>query len=131
MEIICPQSSCRTSNDVNATSCSHCGTLLQGYMHLSLYPAQLFNQGLEAARQGNVRYARDLFASVIQWCPQDIEARKAFAMACIATKDEQLAYQQYKHIASLAPHDTHTQHALKELEKRLKRRNVRRNKQKV
>lgn len=128
MEIICPQSSCRASNHVTATSCSRCGTLLQNYIHLSLYPAQLFNQGLEAAQQGNPNRARDLFAAVVQWCPQDIEARKAFAMACIATKDVETAHEQYQRISEQLPDDTHTQHTLKELRKILIRHRAKRSK---
>lgn len=128
MEIICPQSFCRASNDVTANSCSRCGTLLQGYIHLSLYPAQLFNQGLNAAKHGYVHRARDLFAAVVQWCPQDIEARKAFAMACMAAEDVEKAHEQYQRISEQLPDDIHTQHALKELRKILIRSRAKRRK---
>jgi Flp pilus assembly protein TadD len=54
---------------------------LRNYEHLSRYPAQLFNRGLAAAKAADFGTARELFAAVVHWCPQDWEARNALALA--------------------------------------------------
>lgn len=87
MKITCPLGPCKSENELNAESCSACGVPLQGYAHLYSHPNQLFNLGLEAAREGRLKQARDYFAAVINWCPLDLEARNAMTMACFALKD--------------------------------------------
>lgn len=96
MEITCPVGACRTTNDAAAEVCERCGIPLAGYAHLTTHPARLFNQGLSAAREGNVRRARDLFSAVVQWCPHDLEARNALALACYMMGDREEAGRQWK-----------------------------------
>jgi len=87
MKVICPVSFCRAVNDVHTEECKRCGIPLRAYARLALYPAHLFNSGLDAARQGNMKRAREFFAAVVHWCPMDSEARNALAMACFGEGD--------------------------------------------
>lgn len=87
MKIICPASTCRADNDPQAEVCKVCGTPLRGFAQLSVYPAHLFNQGLSAAREGQMTQARDLLSALVYWCPMDVEARNALAMVCLALGD--------------------------------------------
>jgi hypothetical protein len=95
IKVQCPVTTCRMENDPQAITCIGCHTPLQEYTRLLFYPSQLFNDGLAAAHDGRLKQARDLFASVVQWCPRDIEARNALAMACFALKDWSEARRQW------------------------------------
>jgi tetratricopeptide (TPR) repeat protein len=90
-----------------------CGIPLQGYKRLLLYPSQLFNIALTEARQGQLGKARDLFASLVQWCPLDIEARNALAMACLALGDKVEARSQWEIVLAQSPNDPLAQRGLK------------------
>ncbi len=105
-QLICPLTTCRTENAIVAEACIRCGSPLSTYKKLSIYPAQLFNQGLEVARQGQVKQARDLFASVVYWCPNDKEARNALALACFALYDFVEAHRHWEEILMQTPQDT-------------------------
>ena len=105
MRLTCPVATCRTDNDVQAEVCVHCGTPLRAYTRLSTYPAHLFNQGLSEARKGKTAHARDLFAAVVYWCPMDLEARNALAMACYISGDSAEARRQWEMVLSRSPTD--------------------------
>ena len=101
----CPVSTCHADNDVRAETCIACGVSLREYFRLSAYPAQLFNQGLAAARAGRFAQARDLFAAVISWCPTDVTARNAFAAACLELHDLDEARRQWETVVASSPAD--------------------------
>jgi Flp pilus assembly protein TadD len=82
-----------------------CGAPLQAYAHLLSAAACLFNRGLKAARAGDFRLARDLFASVVYWCPIDMEARNALAAACFAVRDFDAASLHWKVVLTRSPSD--------------------------
>jgi Flp pilus assembly protein TadD len=117
-KIQCPIATCRAENDLQATVCICCNAPLQGYTRLLFYPAKLFNEGLVAARNGRLRQARDLFAGVVQWCPKDIEARNALAMACFALKDWSEARRQWEAVQAQSLNDPIAQLGLASLEER-------------
>lgn len=87
LQIICPGIACSTLNDIKAETCVKCGLPLSEFTYLTFYPNKLFNMGLAAAKKNRISEARDLFASVVYWCPQDIEARNALAMTCYTLDD--------------------------------------------
>lgn len=103
MKVSCPESSCQAENDARAQECRRCGTPLQSYARLLQYPAQLFNAGLVKARNGSFEQARDLFAAVVYWCPKDIEARNALALACFELHDLMEAQHQWKQVLAQSP----------------------------
>ncbi|MGH2510323.1 MAG: hypothetical protein ACRDHZ_23355 [Ktedonobacteraceae bacterium] len=105
IKVQCPVTTCRVENDAQAIICIGCHTPLQEYTRLLFYPSQLFNAGLAAARDRRLKQARDLFASVVQWCPRDIEARNALAMACFALKDWSEARRQWGIVQTQSPDD--------------------------
>ena len=115
-QLMCPITTCRAENDLVAEVCIQCGTPLNMYRKLSIYPAQLFNQGLEAARQGHVKRARDMFASVIYWCPNDKEAHNALAMACYELKDFKEARLHWQLVLAHTSHDAFALRGMKALE---------------
>lgn len=116
MKLICPASACRAGNHAQAEVCERCGTPLRGYARLSTYPARLFNLGLSAARAGKVARARDFFAAVVHWCPMDLEARNALAMACFALGDETEARHHWEMILERSPVDALVMQGLAALE---------------
>ena len=105
MNLPCPITVCRAINDPAAQTCARCGVPLRPYAHLLAAAASLFNQGLKAARAGEYRLARDLFASVVYWCPMDMEARNALAAACLSVRDFDAATLHWKMILSRSPSD--------------------------
>lgn len=116
MSIRCPESNCRFENEVSATECVRCNTPLQGYVRLLDHPAHLFNQGLTSARNGEFERARDLFAAVVYWCPKDLEARNALAMACLALHDLLEARRQWEMVLAQVPTDTIAKRGLHQLQ---------------
>ena len=106
MRLICPGRPCQADNDVYAETCAQCGLPLHGYIRLSIYPSLLFNRGLSAVREGQHRRARDLFAALVYWCPFDLEARNALAMACYALGDVAEARNQWETVLARVPTDT-------------------------
>jgi len=107
---------CGVDNDPDADTCVGCGTPLQAYSRLSAYPGHLFNQGLAAAKQGEIGHARDLFAAVVGWCPMDMEARNALAMACLASGDTDAARGHWEAIIARAADNTIAQQGLSALD---------------
>lgn len=105
MKLTCPVGSCRADNEWTADCCARCGASLRGYAKLSARPARLFNQGLAAARSGQLGRARDLFASIVYWCPMDKEARNALAMACYGLGDKEEAMIQWRTVLARLPAD--------------------------
>lgn len=105
-KIGCPQSSCRAENEASANECILCGTPLQSYVRLRSHSAHLFNEGLASARNGEFEQARDRFASVVYWNPNDVEARNALAMACLELDNLKEAKRQWEIILERAPTDT-------------------------
>ena len=116
MKVVCPESSCRSENEAFASECVRCGTPLQSYVQLLNHPAHLFNQGLVKARNGELEQARDLFAAVVYWCPKDLEARNALAMACLALHDLLEARRQWEFVLAQAPTDTLARRGLSHIE---------------
>jgi hypothetical protein len=98
MQLVCPQPSCRADNEWTSEFCRRCETPLRSYARLAAFPALLFNRGLRAAREGRLAEARDHFAAVILWCPLDVEARNAFALACYCLGDKAEAGAQWEHV---------------------------------
>lgn len=82
--IRCPLPRCGVENPAEADGCAGCGAPLRGFARLASYPPYLFNQGLAAARDGRLAEAGGYFAAVVHWCPADIEARNALALAELA-----------------------------------------------
>jgi hypothetical protein len=80
----CPFPRCGAENDYDAAECGRCGAPVRSYALLSGYSAHLFNRGLAAAREDRLAEAHGYFAAVVHWCPSDIEARNALALACHA-----------------------------------------------
>src|SRR5947209_14725003 len=115
MRLTCPGGTCRADNDAQAEVCVRCGTPLRGYARLSTYPAHLFNLGLSAAREGQVARARDLFAAVVYWCPMDLEARNALAMASYALGDATEARHHWETVLARFPADALATRGLAEL----------------
>ena len=95
MLIICPEATCRAQNEASNTKCIRCNAPLEAYVQLLTHPNHLFNQGLLMARSNKLGEARDLFAAVVYWCPNDLEARNALALACFAQKDFTEAQKQW------------------------------------
>ncbi|GCE07569.1 hypothetical protein [Dictyobacter aurantiacus] len=100
---------------MSASACIRCGTPLQNYIQLLNYPARLFNEGLVKARHGEFEQARDLFAAVVYWCPRDLEARNALAMACLAMHDLLEARRQWEYVLHQAPADALAQRGLQQI----------------
>ncbi len=80
----CPFPRCGAENGYDAAECGRCGAPIGSYALLSVYSAHLFNRGLAAAREDRLAEAHGYFAAVVHWCPSDIEARNALALACQA-----------------------------------------------
>ncbi len=116
MKVVCPESSCRKENEASASECVRCGTPLQSYVQLLNHPAHLFNQGLGVARNGEFERARDLFAAVVYWCPKDLEARNALAMACLESRDLLEAKRQWELVLAQAPTDRLALRGLSQIE---------------
>jgi Flp pilus assembly protein TadD len=72
---------------------------------LSGHAARLFNDGLAAARENRLPAARDLFAAVVYWCPLDVEARNALALALLMLGDDAGARGQWTQVLALRPGD--------------------------
>ena len=115
-QLTCPITTCRAENDIVAEVCIQCGTPLSAYRKLFMYPTQLFNKGLEVARQGQTKQARDLFAAVVYWCPKDREARNALALACYTLKDFVEARRHWENILTETPQDVIAKQGIKALE---------------
>lgn len=105
MSVRCPVLLCHEENAYGAEVCAGCRTPLSGYARLHLHPAYLFNQGLAAAREGRLAAARDCFAAVVHWCPGDIEARNALALAGLRLGDRSEAHRQWTKVLDRRPGD--------------------------
>lgn len=103
--IVCPATTCRAESSGELDDCARCGTPLRSYARLMTHSAQLFNQGLAAARAGELARARDLFAAVVHWHPIDLEARNALAMACLALGDRAAASSHWETVLARSPTD--------------------------
>jgi len=103
--LTCPATRCRAENDATAEVCVRCQTPLRGYARLSAHAANLFDRGLAAGREGRLREARDLLAAVVHWCPTDLEARNAFALACLLQGDKDEARRSWEAVLARLPRD--------------------------
>ena len=101
--IRCPVDGCGAESEPGAEVCGACLTQLDGYIRLSLYPQSLFDRGLHAARAGDSATARDCFAAVVLWQPDDLRARNAYALACLQARDTAAARRAWENILSHAP----------------------------
>jgi Flp pilus assembly protein TadD len=101
----CPLTDCDTENAADADKCVRCATPLRHLARLSAYQDQLFNRGLAAATVGDLGTARDLFAAVVHWCPKDIVARNALALASFQLDDYTAARANWKAVLDRAPGD--------------------------
>jgi len=106
LKLTCPSATCQAENDFNAEVCRRCGLPLLAFGRLSVYPAVLFNMGLSKAQENQMAYARDLFAAVVYWCPKDVEARNALAMACFALGDHRMARSHWASVLKQSPVDS-------------------------
>jgi Flp pilus assembly protein TadD len=105
MTLRCPLPRCGAENGFDVETCAGCGTPLRGHARLAAHGALLFNQGLAAAREGNLTAARDLFAAVVHWCPLDMEARNALALASFQLDDVDEARRQWELVRERRPAD--------------------------
>lgn len=103
--IVCPIAGCRAENPVGADVCVGCLTPLAGFGRLLLHPAALFNQGLRAAHAGDSGLARECFAAVVLWLPDDIATRNAHALACLDTGDVAAARIGWERVLQRVPGD--------------------------
>ena len=103
--IVCPVHDCGTENELDAAVCVGCLTTLVGYRRLALYPDVLFNRGLLAARAGDIGTARECFAAVALWLPEDARARNAYALACLEAGDVAAARRSWRDVLAFAPDD--------------------------
>jgi hypothetical protein len=101
----CPLTDCDTENVVDADTCVRCGTPLRNLARLSAYPDHLFNRGLAAATAGDLGMARDLFAAVVHWCPLDVVARNALALASFQLDDHAAARANWEAVLDRSPGD--------------------------
>jgi cytochrome c-type biogenesis protein CcmH/NrfG len=101
----CPLADCDAENAADADLCVRCGTPLRHYARLAGYADQLFNRGLAAAAAGDLSAARDLFAAVVHWCPFDVEARNALALACFRLADHTAARAHWTAVLDRRPDD--------------------------
>jgi hypothetical protein len=113
--IVCPVADCGAENDVDAEVCVACLTQIAGYRRLWLYPQVLFNRGLQAARAGHSQAARDCFAAVVLWSPEDIETRNAYALACLESHDAEAARRAWEEVLTRAPADTRARRGMRAL----------------
>jgi tetratricopeptide (TPR) repeat protein len=102
-QLTCPLGTCQSANVSNAEFCERCGLPLQAFARVSAFPSILFNMGLSKAKEKQISEARDLFAAVVYWCPKDVEARNAFAMACFVMEDYNKALNQWEIILKQSP----------------------------
>lgn len=113
--IVCPVADCGVENELSAEVCTACLTQLGGYRRLSLFPQVLFNRGLRAARAGNSFAARDSFAAVVLWHPDDVETWNAYALACMECRDADSARSAWEQVLARAPADSLAQRGLQAL----------------
>jgi hypothetical protein len=105
VRIVCPVEECGAENAADADVCVGCLTTIAGYRRLSLYPELLLSRGLRAARAGHTQAARDCFAAVTLWQPEDVRARNAHALACADAQDLEAADRSWRGVLALAPDD--------------------------
>jgi len=72
---------------------------------MGAHVAQLFNRGLAAAAGQRMNEARDLFAAVVLWCPNDLEARNAYALACYCQSDHAEARRSWNAVLARSSRD--------------------------
>lgn len=104
--ITCPITSCGAENHAASEVCIGCLTPLAAFARLTLYPAALFNRGLVAARAGESRVARECFAAIVLWHPQDVTTRNAHALACLESRDEPAARRAWEQVIERSPRDS-------------------------
>jgi TolA-binding protein len=121
MKIRCPASACRAENDTSNVHCIQCGIALREYVRLYLYVSHLFNAGLHKAQSGQLWQARDLFAAVVYWCPEDKDARNALATACFSLGDKKEARDQWQEVLQRFPADSFAMQGLERLARMEKR----------
>ncbi len=105
LRVNCPALGCGGENDVRAEVCRHCLTPIEAYCRLALHPLTLFNRGLTAARAGEMALARECFAAVVFWQPEDLAARNAHALACLEARDDAAARQGWREVLERSPTD--------------------------
>lgn len=116
--LACPLPRCRALNDVTAEACQACGTPLRAWARLRAHPANLFNEGLRAARSGHTATARDHFAAIVHWCPGDADARSALALACLLLDDPDQARHHWQQVLASRPNDATARQGLAHLDSR-------------
>ncbi|MCA1682511.1 MAG: hypothetical protein LC685_00675 [Actinobacteria bacterium] len=103
--IVCPIAGCGAENPPAADVCIGCLTPMAGFGRLSMHPAALFNRGLRAARNGDGGRAREYFAAVVLWHPDDLTTRNAHALACLDAGDLRAARVAWEDVLDRAPGD--------------------------
>jgi Flp pilus assembly protein TadD len=71
-----------------------------------MYPEALFNRGLRAARAGDSAFARECFAAVALWHPEDLRTRNAHALACLDARDVRAAMRGWQEVLASSPGDS-------------------------
>ena len=115
--ITCPIAGCGVENQATAATCVGCLTPLAGFTRLSLPPDVLFNEGLQAARIGDSAVARECFAAILEWHPDDITTGNAHALACLDAGDVGAARSGWEHVLACSPSDSLAARGLACLEK--------------
>jgi Flp pilus assembly protein TadD len=83
---------------------------------IQAHAARLFNEGREAARRDDPFSARDRFAALVFWFPNDLEARNAYALACHQGGDHEQARTQWEQVIARQPGDPLALRGLRMLE---------------
>lgn len=110
--VVCPISGCGAVNHAAAEACIGCLTPLAGFARLSLHPGAIFNDGLRAARAGNSASARECFAAIVLWHPQDVTSANAHALACLDAGDVDAARRAWGEVLDRSPGDPLAQRGL-------------------
>ncbi|MEA2373181.1 MAG: hypothetical protein QOH12_3575 [Solirubrobacteraceae bacterium] len=103
--ITCPIANCGAENHAVTEVCIGCLTPLAAFSRLTMYPEVLFNRGLRAARLGDSATARECFAAVVLWQPQDVRTRNAHALACLDDSDVPAARDGWEQVIARSPND--------------------------
>jgi hypothetical protein len=103
--VLCPVTDCRAENAIDADVCDRCLTPLAAFRRLTQFPLVLFNRGLRAARDQQLRAARDCFAAALLWEPLGADAGNAFALACLELDDLPAARRTWQDLLARDPAD--------------------------
>jgi tetratricopeptide (TPR) repeat protein len=112
--LACP-ARCGADNESDGERCTGCGAPLRNHARLTDHAAHLFNNGLRAARAGELGTARELFAALVHWLPRDRDARNALALANFRLGDHDRARHHWTEVLAQRPADAFATAGLRRL----------------